>query len=161
MADNVTAAQGAEGTGTAAGPPFVTEKWIGAPGGDAHVGYGKLVWGLHGSFTIVADADGNRFPVKPIGPIGALTDGHAAIGQGGQDQQLLAPATRRLLWIWNPPTETELLYVNFGGSAAADASSIPLEPGQWLTMSSPGFVSNEAVHVMAATGGHKIGCKWA
>jgi hypothetical protein len=161
MGDNVTAAQGAEGTGTAAGPPFVTEKWAGAPGGAAHVGYGKLVFGVHGAFTIVDDVDGNRFPVKPIGPRGSMVDASVAIATGGLSQVLLtANPARLIVWIWNPPSETEYLFVNFGASAAADLHSVPIPPGGMLKMASPEFVDTDQVTVFALTTGHKVGCKY-
>jgi len=152
LADNVIANAGAGGATFATDNKGGTEHWP-----ITKVGYGTR----DTNYNLVDDSDGNRLPTKPIGPIGAFTDAHAAIATGGLDQQLLAAATRKILMIWNPPTETELLYVNFGAAAAADNTSIPLEPGSMIEMQSPGFVSNEAVHVIAATAGHKVGCKWA
>lgn len=136
--------------------------WDGTRGWGAAVvsfvtGGGAGAWTL----TQVQDADGQRLPVKAIGPTGALADAHLSLTTGGTSQQLLAGAVRRLLWIWNPIQNNEPLYVNFGAAAALDHTSIVLEPGAIMRMESPGFVSSDAVNFNAASNGHTVGCKWA
>jgi hypothetical protein len=147
MADNVTAAEGAEGTGTAAGPPFVTEKWIGAPGGDAHVGYGKLVWGTHGTFTIVDKTAAAAFPVQVVPTSPAVVDHSVASLSGGGTSDTLLPAaqTGRWTYIFNPEGNDVITLNMLGGAAVAGTiGCIDIAPGGKLELP---FVPSAAIKV--------------
>jgi hypothetical protein len=91
---------------------------------------------------------------------GVLTDRSGTITTGGTSQQL-APInpTRSYLFIQNPTTATEVLYVNFTSAAAAAASSISLAAGASFTMTASDFASTEAVNVFGATTGHAFTAK--
>lgn len=152
MADNVIANAGAGGA------TFATDN----KGGTEHWPINKLGFGARDTiYVIVDDSDGNRLPTKPIGPHGAYTDAAALITGGGTSQTLLAAGTRNKVVIWNPVTETEPIFINFTSAASGSgAGSIPLEPGSMWIEQSPSPVTNEAITVVAATTGHKVGCKW-
>lgn len=158
MANNVVANPG---TG---GATFTTDQWAGDPSGASQIPANKLIFGARGSgYTFVDDATGARWPVKiGDGPSGTLTDRHGTITTGGTSQQIAAVnSNRKYLLIFNPPTATETLFINFTTAAAQDATSIPITPGGSFLMQAPSFVSTEAVNAVAATTGHAFGCKEA
>jgi hypothetical protein len=75
-----------------------------------------------------------------------------------------ANPARKALYIENPTTAAEPLYVNFTGAASDSTSgtnsSISLAPGGSY-VDPPGFVTTEAVNVTSATAGHQFVCKEA
>jgi hypothetical protein len=93
--------------------------------------------------------------------VGVLTDRSGTVTTGGTSQQL-APANsnRKYLFIENPTTATEALYINFTSAAStAGNSSISISPGGSLTMTAATYVSQEAVTVTAATSAHGFTAK--
>ena len=103
-------------------------------------------------------------PTSGTGTVSTL-DGALAYGQltlvnqggtitsGGTSQvAITSNAARKYLYVGNPSTEVESLYVNFGAAATA-ANSIELGPGGSLTMNSLG-VSTQSLNLLAATTGH-------
>lgn len=86
---------------------------------------------------------------------GTLTDRSGTIATGGQSQ-LVAPAFayRSYLFVQNPSSAAESLFVNFSFPANMGTGSYELLPGASIEMKLLGFVSIEAVNVVAATTGH-------
>ncbi len=136
------------------GPPFAIDL---DPDGVTNWPYSKLAWGVDGKQQRVDDVDGERLPVKPIGPRGALTDRHGSIAVGGANQQL-APANsnRNYLLVSNPSNAPngESIWINFTSVAAEDNTSLEIQAGGSFFMSGPGFVSTEQVNVIASSTGH-------
>lgn len=90
---------------------------------------------------------------------GTLTDRSGTITSGGTAQSLAGSnASRKYLLIVNPITATEPLYVNFTTTAVAGSPSIGLNPGDSFVMEN-GFVSTEAISVIAATTSHTYTAK--
>jgi hypothetical protein len=82
---------------------------------------------------------------------GTLTDRSGTITAGGTAQQLAAANTsRKYFFVQNLSAEN--MWVNFTTTAVASQPSIRLTPGSSFTLEG-GFVSTEAVHVIAATTG--------
>lgn len=87
---------------------------------------------------------------------GSLTDRSGTITTGNTSQQLAAAnASRRYLFVGNPPTATESLWINFGTAAVKDQPSIEIAIGASFVMEDM-FVSDQAVNIIAATTGHKF-----
>jgi hypothetical protein len=86
---------------------------------------------------------------------GTLTDRSGTVATGGTSQALAASnASRKYLFIENPPSATENLFINFTSNASTSAAgSLSLTPGGVFIMESE-FVSTEAVTVTAATTSH-------
>lgn len=118
-----------------------------------------LTGGSAGAWTFQVVDPQHGLPVQ--GTNGSYTDAATTIVAGGASQILLAAASRRKLMIWNPVTESEPIYINFGAAAAIDNTSIPIEPGSFYVEDSPGFLSSQSINVTAFTTGHAVGCKWA
>lgn len=90
---------------------------------------------------------------------GALTNRSGTITAGNTSQQLMAANTaRRYLFVFNPPTATESLWIDFGTAAVKDQPSIELVAGASYVMEDM-FVSDQAVNIIAATTGHKFVAK--
>jgi hypothetical protein len=87
---------------------------------------------------------------------GTWTDRSTTQTVGGTSRAIIAAAsTPRLVYIANPDTETETLYLNYGAAAnTSGASSIPLFPG-----GSDQRLTAQSVNVNCATTGHKIVAK--
>jgi hypothetical protein len=85
---------------------------------------------------------------------GTLTDKSGTITLGGTAQTLTAINTsRRYMFIMNPPTESERLWINFTTTATGASPSIPLDPGASFVFESL-YVTTELISVIAATTGH-------
>lgn len=85
---------------------------------------------------------------------GLLTDQSGALTTGGTAEVMMASnADRAYLLIQNIDT-AEDLWFNFTTTAVADQPSIKLGPGDSFVMES-GFISTQAISVIAATTGHK------
>lgn len=110
--------------------------------------------------TVQGAASGTALAVDPsAAKRGTLTDRSTTVTAGGTAQQLMATnSSRKYLFIRNPITATERLWINFTTTAVADSPSIALDPGDAFVMES-GFVSTEAISVLGATTGHKITAK--
>lgn len=79
---------------------------------------------------------------------------------GGTSQQLMAAnAGRKYLFIENPSTEVESLFLNFGAAASLNAGvspdSIELMPGGMWPNATSNTINTQQVQVNAATAGHK------
>jgi hypothetical protein len=86
---------------------------------------------------------------------GTLTDASGTITAGGTAQvATAASANRKYLLIVNPLSATETLYFNFTTTAVAASPSIALAAGDSYESDGSGFVSTEALSVIAATTGH-------
>lgn len=96
-----------------------------------------------------------------VSPIRAADqDGGVAITEGTTAEDVLAADLgRTYVEIQNPSTESEIIYFNFDGTAAADETSRSLLPGEaWWNP--PGFCPTGALSVLAATTGHKVVVKY-
>ena len=90
---------------------------------------------------------------------GTLTNRSGTITAGGTAQVLMAVnASRKYLLVQNPSAATESLWINFTTAAVESQPSIELTPGQGFLMEA-GFISTEAVSVIAATTGHAFTAK--
>lgn len=90
---------------------------------------------------------------------GTLTNRSGTITTGNTSQQLAAANTaRRYLFVYNPPTATESLWINFTSDAVKDQPSIELVAGASFVMEGM-YVSTEKVTIIAATTGHKFVAK--
>lgn len=87
---------------------------------------------------------------------GVLTDRSGAIATGGVSQQVAqAFLYRSYLFVQNPSSASESLFVNFTAAASVSANNcFELLPGSSITMVVTGFVTIESVNVAAATTGH-------
>jgi hypothetical protein len=87
---------------------------------------------------------------------GALTDRSGTIAASNVSQQVSPPCpTRSYLFVQNPSSASESLFVNFTFPASTSVvNCFELLPGSSLEMKLLGFVSVEAVNVAAATPGH-------
>jgi len=111
--------------------------------------------------ALATNATGN-LQVTALLSGGAVTDGSGTVATGGTSQQIFASNTsRQFLMVINPPTATELLYVNTGAAASTTAgSSYPIPIGGNLTFDS-GFVPTGTVNVTAVTTGHAFIAKYS
>lgn len=83
------------------------------------------------------------------------------VGGTAQDA-FIALAARSYLFVQNPLSATESLYVNDGANAAADTTSWELQPGEALEFGgSAGFVPVGRISVVAATTSHAFIAKEA
>lgn len=122
------------------------------------------------AFILVRDADGATAKAKvdafndgtddvilqKFGVSVTYTDRSGTITTGNTAQQMMAANTkRRKIFIKNPATATESLWIRFTGTAAVGgASSIELQPGDaWGEAASEG-VTPQAVSVVATTTAH-------
>lgn len=98
--------------------------------------------------------------VSAVPSNGVLTDRSGTITTGGTAQNAMAAnSSRKYLLIRNPTTATAPLWFNFTTAAVVTGSpSIRLDPGDSFIMES-GFVSTEAISVIAATTGHAFTAK--
>lgn len=88
---------------------------------------------------------------------GALTASGVAITLGATAETLLAANNaRRYLFIQNRDA-AETMFINFGGTAVDDETSIEIVAGQSFVMEGS-FISTDAVSVLAATNGHEVAC---
>lgn len=96
--------------------------------------------------------------ISGISNTGVLTDGHSTVTVGGTSQQLFAiNASRLYLFVQNPSSETESLFIDFTSNASTAAGvSIELKPGAAFEMTSNTFITTEKVTVNAVTTGHKF-----
>lgn len=89
---------------------------------------------------------------------GALTDHSGTIAAANTSQQVMAAnAARRYLLVQNLDT-SEDLWIDFTADAVESEPSLKIAPGQSFVQES-GFVSTEAVNVIAATVGHAFAVK--
>lgn len=117
---------------------------------------------------------GSSLPTTPGAPAGVTAVTATARGisltTGGVDQTIAAAsATRKALVIQNPCSATsqgiaaaENVFVNINAAAtvSTNVNFAELAPCQSVTlMISPGYVDQEAIHVIAATTGHVIYAK--
>ncbi len=97
-------------------------------------------------------------PVLVTPSFGALTNRSGTITTGGVSQTLAAVnAVRRYLFIQNVDPNEDLWF-NFTSAATVAQPSIRLTPQSAFTMES-GFISTEAVTVIAATAAHPFTAK--
>lgn len=87
---------------------------------------------------------------------GMLTDRSATIAQANVSQLVALPFPyRSYLFVQNPSSASESLFVNFTNPASTNGNNcFELLPGSSITMVVTGFVTVEAVFVAAATPGH-------
>lgn len=87
---------------------------------------------------------------------GTYTDRSTTITTGGTSKQIIASsATPRRVYIQNPDTATETLYVNYGAAATIPpTNSISLLPG-----GSDERVTSQSVNANASTTAHVVICK--
>lgn len=92
-------------------------------------------------------------------PQGLLRIGRGVIAVGGVAQNAMAANSRKYLFVENPITATEVLWVEPAGAAAvASSPSIGLNPGDSFVMEGS-FVGSQAVSVLAATTNHAFTAK--
>jgi hypothetical protein len=90
---------------------------------------------------------------------GPVTDASGTIDEGGTSQEIdTINSGRKYFFIVNPNDATESLWFNFGVAAATNSPSIEIKPGGSFVMEA-GFVSNQAINVIAATTGHAFTIK--
>lgn len=108
--------------------------------------------------SIQGTADGT--PVGTITPSGSgpssVTNRSGAIATGGVSEEAAAANTSRTwLYLQNPSTETEPLFIGFGETADTDGSDIELAAGQIFVMSGEAAPTT-TINVNAATTAHKF-----
>ena len=90
---------------------------------------------------------------------GSIADASGAITTGGTAQTALAAQyQRRYLFILNPSTATETLWINLVGTATVNGEatgSVPMAPGQSFVWEDS-LVPANAISVLGATTGHKF-----
>lgn len=88
---------------------------------------------------------------------GLLTDRSGSVTTGGTSQTLaVANNRRRFLYIQNPITATETLFINFTTAASTSGvNSVELGAGASFTMTEDTFISVDKITVTAATSAHK------
>ena len=87
------------------------------------------------------------------------TDRSGTIAAGGTSQVLAAANTARVkLFVQNPASATEGLWINFGIAAVIGQPSIEIPPGSSFSMS-PLDIELESVNIIAATTGHSFTAK--
>lgn len=90
---------------------------------------------------------------------GSLQNYSGSILSSGVSQPLLEG---NLYWnyifIQNPSTAIESLYINYNADASANDDSMELLPGQYLYFKTPGFITDQDINIFAATAGHKFVC---
>lgn len=155
MGDIVVFASAAIGQGAG----FEMDQSGGTPQNPIIWPYYKAAFGSSGVQTRVDDVAGQRLPVKPIGPSNATQDAKASL-VSNTDKTILVAGTRVMLVIFNPTSNLVPIYINFGAPAAADNSSIPIQPGGILRFDNPGNVPPEDIHCFC-TANATVGCKWA
>lgn len=109
--------------------------------------------------TYDRSADGHTQKVAAEGAHGAVTNMSGTITTGGTSQSIYT-ATSAMMWLFiqNPATETETLYVDIGRSADDDGTSIELQPGDALELAGT-FIPTGTINLMATTTGHKFVAK--
>jgi hypothetical protein len=88
-----------------------------------------------------------------------VRDASGTVTTGGASNVLLVAAQRQYLFIQNPITGAETLFVDFGIDAAP-GTAYELAPGGTLCFEDGG-VPGQSVNVRAATTAHAVICKWA
>jgi hypothetical protein len=84
-----------------------------------------------------------------------ITDRSSTVTVGGTAQTAIAANIyRRFLFIQNPTTEIENLFVDFGATAVGDGTDLTLVPGAAVLFDVA--VPIELISVIAATSGHKF-----
>lgn len=121
-------------------------------------GNGNIAVSINASVreSIVAISGGSAIalPVR-----GTLTDKSSTMAAGATSQVLAAAnANRSYLFVANPTTATESLWINFTTAAVVASPSIELKAGDTFTMEGR-FVSTEAVNVIATTIAHAFTAK--
>ncbi len=107
------------------------------------------------------DADGNVYQAHAIAPSpGTLTDRSGTITLGGTAQTMMAANASRVYLLIQNQDATEDLWINFTTTAVEDEPSIRLPALSGFVMET-GFVSTQAVSVIAATTSHKWTAKEA
>jgi hypothetical protein len=86
---------------------------------------------------------------------GTITNRSLAITTGGTAQQLMAANVARKYLLIQNQHATESIFFNFTTTAVADSPSVEIKAGVTYEMYG-GFVSTEAISVIAATTGHKV-----
>ena len=85
---------------------------------------------------------------------------NTTIAVGGTAQSLVgANSSRKRLFVQNPSTATESLFLRFGGTATTTYTSLELLPGAAFD-SSGGPCPSDAISVNAATTGHQVHAWW-
>lgn len=124
---------------------------------------GPITVDVNGNQCTGGGGSGSATTVTPI--YLTPTNDSLSLTLGGTAQAAIATnATRKGCTIQNPATAAdqglvtaESLYVNFGGTASAAATSFELTPGQAISCSPLGIGTvTSAVSVVAATTAHKI-----
>ncbi len=90
---------------------------------------------------------------------GPLNNFSSAIVAGGASQKLLdASPNWNYIFIQNPSTASESLFLNFTDPATLTSVSMELMPGQFLNFRTPGFITTQQINITAATLGHQFTC---
>ena len=116
--------------------------------GGATVSLGQKVAASSIPVTLASD---KPIPVDPS--TGTLTDRSGTITAGGTAQQLAAANTNRRYLLIQNEHATETLWFNFTTTATAAEPSFQIPAGGSFVMEA-GYISTEAVSVIAATTGH-------
>lgn len=83
----------------------------------------------------------------------------SAIAAAGVSQLLLIGNENwNYIFIQNPSTAIESIYLGFDEAAAIDDTCMELLPGQFVYFKSPGFMTIQDINIIAATMGHKFIC---
>lgn len=106
--------------------------------------------------VVLVDASGTPSSGSP-GFSGSPTDRSGTITTGGTAQQAAAAnASRKFLYIGNPSTNGESIWVRIGGTAEQDSPSWEFVPGSSDKFSGASLPLAGAVSVIAATTGTKF-----
>lgn len=90
---------------------------------------------------------------------GSLQKYSSSIAVGGKSQKLLSASLNwNYIFIQNPSTATESLFVEYGIDATIDDTCEELMPGQFLYFKTPGFITEQQINIIATTAGHKFIC---
>lgn len=85
----------------------------------------------------------------------SITDASTTLAVASTSQQILAAnANRKYLYIENPTSEVESLWINYGGAAQEGVDSVELTPGESLSFG--GVLPSDAIEFIAVTAGHVI-----
>ena len=90
---------------------------------------------------------------------GPLQKYSSSIVTGGVSQKLLAGSYNwNYIFIQNPSTAIESLFIGYDEDAAIDDTCEEIMPGQFLYFRTPGFITSQQINIIAATDGHKFVC---
>jgi hypothetical protein len=124
------------------------------------------LWALAAALALVAGAAQAdvQYDARPIGwqncSLGGGTGGASKVATGGTAVSLNPAAPLRGIFVQNPSTATESLFVDPAGTSSATAGvSIELTAGNSYS-EGPGTIHSGALSINAATTGHAFVCKY-